>query len=96
MAAPLFSRHSTGLAAVYADLENHALNQGRALIGTPGSVSLRSNADGAKFHVRQYYDHDRTKRDQYIAAQGSPDVASTRPTTQSPRFVFSRGKAIRS
>jgi hypothetical protein len=69
MATPLYSRHSAGLAASYADIENHALNQGEVLVGTPGSVTLRENAAGTKFYVRQYYDHEGRKKDQYIAGQ---------------------------
>jgi len=74
MAAPLYRRHSAALNVTYLDVENHALSQGMALVGTPGGVSQRENAQGAKFYVRQYYDHDRTRRDQYIAAAASEDA----------------------
>jgi hypothetical protein len=74
MAAPLYRRHSPGLAATYADLENHALSQGEALSGTPGSLTLRSNAGGVQFWARQYYDFERRKRDEYIVAYGTPDA----------------------
>ena len=73
MATPLYRRHSAGLAAAYADIENHALSQGEVLAGTPGGLSLRSNAGGVRFWVRQYYDFDRNKRDQYIVAYESAD-----------------------
>ncbi len=73
MALPLYSRHSSGLAAVYADLENHATNQAAPLIGTPGSITLRTNGRGSRFFVRQYYDHDRTKRDEYLVAESATD-----------------------
>ncbi len=73
MALPLYSRHSSGLAAVYADLENHATHQDSPLVGTPGSVTLRSNGGGTRFYVRQYYDYDRTKRDEYLVAESAPD-----------------------
>ena len=75
MATPLYRRHSPALAAAYADVENHALNQGEALAGTPGSVSVRENATGTRFYVRQYRDHEGTKRDQYIAGpEGAPEA----------------------
>lgn len=64
--------HSAALAATYADIENHALNQGSALGGTPGAISLRKNAGGTSFHVRQYYDFDGRKRDEYLGARASP------------------------
>lgn len=44
-------------------------------MGTPGTLSLRRNASGVNFYVRQYYDHGRTKRDQYIAAADAPGAA---------------------
>ena len=75
MRAPLYSRHSAGLAATYADIENQAQNQREILVGTPGSISLRENATGARFYVRQYYDYDGRKRDQYIS--GSADAPET-------------------
>jgi hypothetical protein len=74
MAARLYQRFSAGLAATYADLENHALSAGEVLLGTPGSVSLRSNAGGVRYWVRQYYDFERRKRDQYVVAYDSPDA----------------------
>lgn len=43
-------------------------------MGTPGAVSLRSNAGGVRFWVRQYYDFERRKRDQYIVAHDAPDA----------------------
>jgi hypothetical protein len=75
--APLYRRHSAGLAATYADLENQALAQGDPLLGSPGSITLRSNGAGARFYVRQYYDFDRSKRDQYIVAAGAPEADRT-------------------
>ena len=72
MATPLYRRHSPGLAATYADLENHALSQGEALFGTPGSVTLRSNGGGVQFWVRQYYDFERRKRDEQIQSISGP------------------------
>jgi len=75
LASPLYLRQSAGLAAVYADIENHALNQGEVLVGTPGSITLRQNAGGATFYVRQYYDHEGRKKDQYIAGQADTPEA---------------------
>lgn len=64
---PLYRRHSLGLAAIHADLENHAAAQPEVLTGTPGSVIVRRNASGTSFYVRQHYDALRTKRDRYLA-----------------------------
>lgn len=76
--ASLYRQHSAALASAYADVENHALSQGETLVGTPGAISIRTNTAGARFHVRQYYDHDGRKRDQYLAAApGDPAVDAT-------------------
>ena len=70
----LYRKHPPGLATAYADLENHALSAGAAHAGTPGSLTIRTNAKGARYFVRQYYDHERRKRDQYVGGTpGSPD-----------------------
>lgn len=74
MPAPLYQLHSEALAVTYANLENHALSQGEALAGTPGSITQRTNASGARFYVRQYYDHDRVKRSQYLASYDAADA----------------------
>jgi hypothetical protein len=78
MATPLYTRHSPGLAAVYADIENSALNQEEPLIGTPGSISIRQNASGTRFYARQYYDYDGRKTDQYIAGPAGDSEADRR------------------
>lgn len=66
MTSPLYRRHSAALATTYADVENHAFNQDEVLVGTPGGISLRENANKTKYYVRQYYDFDGRKRDQYL------------------------------
>lgn len=74
MTTRLYQRHSEALAVTYSNVENHALAQGEALIGTPGSLSERTNASGARFYVRQYYDHERVKRAQYLTSADAPDA----------------------
>lgn len=72
---PLYRLHSPGLAAIHADLENHAAAQEEVLTGTPGSVIVRRNAAGSAFYVRQHYDALRAKRDRYLAGPvGSPEA----------------------
>jgi hypothetical protein len=61
------------LAATYADVENHALQQDEVLVGTPGSISVRQNGTGTRYYVRQYYDFDGRKRDQYLGQVDAPD-----------------------
>jgi hypothetical protein len=71
--SPLYRKHAPALAATYADVENHALHQDEVMVGTPGTISLRENANGTKFYVRQHYDFDGRKRDQYLCRIDSPD-----------------------
>lgn len=70
MSTPLYRKHSLALATTYADVENHALHQDEVLVGTPGAMSIRENANKTRYHVRQYYDFEGRKRDQYIAQLG--------------------------
>jgi len=65
----MYKRYSPGLATTYADVENHAIQQDEILLGTPGAISIRKNASGSKFYVRQYYDYEGNKKDQYIASR---------------------------
>ena len=73
----LYENHPPGLAATYADVENHAESQGEALVGTAGSIALRRNATGSEFYVRQYYDHDKVKRVQYLVSKEAPGADAT-------------------
>ena len=72
MAAPLYKRHPSSLATTYADVENHSLQQEEVWVGTPGAISIRQNANKTKFYVRQFYDHEGRKRDQYLCQVGAP------------------------
>jgi hypothetical protein len=73
--AALYGRHDSALAATYADIENHALNQDAILVGTPGAISLRENGTGTRYYVRQFYDFGGTKRDQYLVQAEAPSAA---------------------
>jgi len=73
MATRLYRKHAPALAATFADVENHALSQDEAIVGTPGSITVRENASDTRFYVRQYYDFDGRKRDQYLCRVDSED-----------------------
>lgn len=77
MAKPLYRKHPPTLATTYADVENHALNQDEVLIGTPGAISIRENANETRYYVRQFYDFDGRKRDQYLCQAGTPECGTT-------------------
>lgn len=72
LAAPLYRRHPASLATSYADIENHALHQDEVLVGTPGSITIRENANKTRYYVRQFYDFEGRKRDQYLFQAGAP------------------------
>ena len=77
MPSPLYRKHPPSLAAAYADVENHALHQDEVLVGTPGAISIRRNANGTKYYVRQFYDFDGRKRDQYLCQVDAPGCEGT-------------------
>lgn len=70
---PLYKRHPPSLATTYADVENHALHQDEILVGTPGAISRRENGNQTRYFVRQFYDFEGRKRDQYLCQVGAPD-----------------------
>ncbi|HUI99989.1 MAG TPA: GSU2403 family nucleotidyltransferase fold protein [Usitatibacter sp.] len=77
MPPALYKKHPQSLATTYADVENHALHQDEILIGTPGAISIRENAAKTRFYVRQYYDFDGKKRDQYLCQADTKDCEPT-------------------
>ncbi|HEX4781728.1 MAG TPA: GSU2403 family nucleotidyltransferase fold protein, partial [Usitatibacter sp.] len=70
---PLYKKHPSTLATTYADVENHALHQDEILVGTPGAITIRENANKTRFFVRQFYGYDGKKRDQYLCQQEAPE-----------------------
>ena len=77
MPLPLYKKHPPTLATTYADVENHALHQDEPIIGTPGAISIRENANHTKYYVRQFYDFERKKRDQYLCRFDAVDCEET-------------------
>jgi hypothetical protein len=65
--ARLFTLHSKGLAATYADIENQAMAQGAAFLRTAGSLLERSNGGGFRYYALQQYDQAGTKKEVYLA-----------------------------
>lgn len=94
----LYQLHSRGLAATYADLENHARAQGQVLHGTPGSIRLLENAGGTRFYARQYYDYDKVKRSQYLvaadAAEADEMVAAARVRISETNDVIASSRLL--
>jgi hypothetical protein len=92
MASPLYAQHPESLAATYADIENHALNQESPVSGTPGALTVRQNANGTRFYVRQYYDFDGRKRDQYL---GQADTAQSEALAATWKGRIEEAKQLR-
>lgn len=67
----LFSRHSLALQTSYSEVKRQASEQPSALIGTPGSVSVREVKDN-RFYYRQFYDAEGNKAASYIGPVGDP------------------------
>ena len=63
----LYTSHVPPLQILYAEVERFALSQPQVFIGTPGSVTVRTNASGFTFYSRQYFDGEGKKREEYIA-----------------------------
>jgi hypothetical protein len=68
-------------------IRHHAILRGRSLpyppyltIGGYDTISVRQNANETKFFVRQFYDHDRKKRDQYLCQLETPGCSALAAT----------------
>jgi hypothetical protein len=64
---PLFVPHSRPLTVLYTEVEEVALAQREAFVGTAGSVIERTNAAGFRFYVHQSYDGEGKQRERYLA-----------------------------
>ena len=45
-------------------------------MGTPGAISVRENANKTKYYVRQFYDFEGKKKDQYLCQVDAPNCAA--------------------
>ena len=71
----LYLPHPSTLTVLHHDLENHALSCLEVLIGTPGSVMERENAQGFRFYSRQFYLPNGKKRELYLGGPvGDPEA----------------------
>ncbi len=103
--ARLFTFHSRGLAATFADIENHAVAQARAPLATPGSVLERTNAGGFRYYALQRYGPDGKRSEAYLAGPVGDDkadvaakaardaIAEARDTIESVRLLVREGYA---
>jgi hypothetical protein len=71
----LFTKQPMALQTAYAELKRQALEQPSLLIGTPGSVVVRTSS-GRRFFYRDYYDPAGKKAGDYIGPEGDRDAQS--------------------
>jgi hypothetical protein len=78
---PLFTRHPTLLQTAYSQLKRRALEQRAVLVGTPGSVDIRT-VRGSSFYYRQFYDALGRKRAEYIGPVGDASAEARARSTR--------------
>jgi len=71
---PLFTRFPMGLQTTYSELKQRAFEQEALLLGTPGSVSERTES-GRQYFYRQFYDSEASKATEYIGPVDDENAA---------------------
>jgi hypothetical protein len=64
--AELTRPHERGLTLVFSELARQASDASRVLIGTPGSLATRTNAEGTRYWVRRYSDAAGRRQEDYL------------------------------
>jgi hypothetical protein len=97
--------HERALSLVFSELARQASETPSLLIGTPGSIAERSNAEGTRYWVRRYSDAAGARREEYlgkvddrVAAARLEEVralvATTNSAIASVRLLARAGYAI--
>jgi hypothetical protein len=73
--AELTRSHERALSLVFSELARQAAEAPAVLLGTPGTIAERSNAEGTRFWVRRYSDASGARREQYVGK--TDDAEST-------------------
>jgi hypothetical protein len=73
--ASLFTQQPMALQTAFAELKRQSLEQSSLLIGTPGSVLVRTSG-GRRFLYRDYYDPSGKKAGDYIGPEHEPTAES--------------------
>ena len=68
--------HDRALALVFSELARQASEAQSVLVGTPGSIAERSNAEGTRYWVRRYSDAAGTRREEYLGKVDDAGVAA--------------------
>ena len=72
--ATLSTPHERALTLLFSELTRTAAEDAQALIGTPGTIATRRNAQGTTFWVRRYSDAYGKRREAYLGKLGQPDT----------------------
>lgn len=75
-AGVLTRSHERALALIFSELATQATDTAAVLIGTPGTLATRSNAEGTRFWVRRFSDAGGKRREEYLGKLG--DAAAAR------------------
>src|SRR4051812_29087785 len=87
--AALFTKQPLALQTAYAELKRQAFEQPELLIGTPGSVVVRTNA-GRRFFYRDSYDPNGKKAGDYIGPELGAAAASSAAAVRE-QIAFANG-----
>src|SRR5215813_13259706 len=72
--AILTTAHERALTLLFAELETAAGAQTLAFLGTPGTLTERTNENGTNFWVHRYSDALNRRREAYIGKSDDPNV----------------------
>jgi hypothetical protein len=74
--AVLTTPHERALTLLFAELEASAAGQAQAFLGTPGTLTERTNENGTTYWVRRYSDALNRRHETYLGKSADPDVAA--------------------
>lgn len=70
----LTTPHERALTLLLSELEHSASEQSEVLLGTPGSLTERTNESGTRFWVRRYSDARNRRQEMHLGKVDSPEV----------------------
>ena len=103
--AELTQPHERALSLIFSELARQAAETPVVLIGTPGSIAERTNAEGTRYWVRRYSDASGARREQYLGKTDDAEatagvdelraqMASANASIASVRLLARSGYAI--
>jgi hypothetical protein len=72
--ASLTASHERALTLLFAELESTAAEQGEAFLGTPGTLTERTNDNGTTYWVRRYSNALNRRQEAYLGKSDDPNV----------------------